>query len=319
MPRHRLDRSEGVRSSARFTNPQCEDGVVMIADKGRDRARGMLKICTLPDLGGAPDSPWPIRIKHVGMTMHSISYHAATGCHVAIVSWMAEVDSPERKPEGAYEGNVPALMEERFQLRLLAPYTMESIDSHDFDYEQGEHGLCQAVCHLKNTRQSDVLLPFICVGTGFVNGESEFARATGRIYVFDISTIVGEEGYKGKSSFKFKKLWESSLDQDIKGPVTALCQVEGYLLVAQGPNPGMIGGSKLYVYEFVNDALTGRSFYDAHFYVTSIKTLKYFIAFGDARHGVHLCTPLSPLSFRTPLRPRLCLSSCSRGSRSTWP
>jgi hypothetical protein len=40
----------------------------------------------------------------------------------------------------------------------------------------------------------------------------------------------------------------SSADlQDIKAPVTALCQLEGYLLVAQGPNPGMIGPSTLYV------------------------------------------------------------------------
>jgi len=50
----------------------------------------------------------------------------------------------------------------------------------------------------------------------------------------------------------------------------------------------MIGGSKLYVYELVNDSLVGRSFYDAHFFVTSIKTMKFYIAFGDARHGVHL-------------------------------
>ena len=229
----RLDRSEGVRSSARFTNPQCDDGLVMIADKGRDRARGMLKICTLPDLKATPDAAWATRVKQQGVTMHSLAFHAATGCHVAIVSWLAELDDPERKPEGAYEGEIPPLVEERYQMRLLAPYTLETIDAHDFDYEQGENGICVTVAHLKNTRQLDVLLPFICVGTGFVNGESEFSRATGRIYVFDISTIVGEEGYKGKSSFKFKKLWESSLDQDIKGPVTAMCQVRSRSLLTR--------------------------------------------------------------------------------------
>ena len=47
---------------------------------------------------------------------------------------------------------------------------------------------------------------------------------------------------------KLKKPFSSADLQDIKAPVTALCQLEGYLLVAQGPNPGMIGPSTLYVY-----------------------------------------------------------------------
>jgi hypothetical protein len=29
---------------------------------------------------------------------------------------------------------------------------------------------------------------------GFVNGESEASRATGRVYVFELSEVVGEEG-----------------------------------------------------------------------------------------------------------------------------
>ena len=68
----------------------------------------------------------------------------------------------------------------------------------------------------------------------------------------------------------------------------ACTQLEGYLLVAQGPNPGMIGGSKLYVYEWVGEKLEGRSFFDAHLYITTLKTLKYFIIFGDVRHSIHL-------------------------------
>lgn len=51
---------------------------------------------------------------------------------------------------------------------------------------------------------------------------------------------------------------------------------------------GMIGGSKLYVYEWVDEKLVGRSFYDAHFYISTIKTLKFYIIFGDQRHSVHL-------------------------------
>ena len=31
----------------------------------------------------------------------------------------------------------------------------------------------------------------------------------------------------------------------------------------------------------------GRSFFDAQFYITCIKTFKFLVMFGDARHGVH--------------------------------
>jgi hypothetical protein len=51
---------------------------------------------------------------------------------------------------------------------------------------------------------------------------------------------------------------------------------------------GMTGGSKLYVYEWVEEKLVGRSFFDAHLYITTLKTLKFFIIFGDVHHSLHL-------------------------------
>jgi hypothetical protein len=50
----------------------------------------------------------------------------------------------------------------------------------------------------------------------------------------------------------------------------------------------MTGGSKLYVYEWVEEKLVGRSFFDAHLYITTLKTLKFFIIFGDVHHSLHL-------------------------------
>jgi hypothetical protein len=55
----------------------------------------------------------------------------------------------------------------------------------------------------------------------------------------------------------------------------------------QGPNPGMIGGSKLYVYEWMEEKLVGRAFFDAFCYVTSLKTIKSFVIMGDIRHSLH--------------------------------
>jgi len=281
----KLDRNEGVRCSARFRSHAAgRDGIVCIADKGRDRARSMLKICSIPRDVTA-DSYWPVRTKHIGCTVHHIVYHPPSGCHVIISSVRDEMDE-ERKPEGTLEGKVPMLVEERYQLQLLAPYSLDVIDTHPFDYVNGEQALCLQLVHLKNTRNPDVLLPLLTVGTGFVNGESEATRATGRIYVFEVNEVVGEEG-EG-ASYKIKQLFSSADLQDIKAPVTAMAQLEGYLCVAQGPNPGMIGGSKLYVYEWVEEKLVGRAFHDAHLYISSLKTLKCFIMFGDVHCSIHL-------------------------------
>jgi hypothetical protein len=78
-----------------------------------------------------------------------------------------------------------------------------------FAYFQGEQALCLQLVHLKNTRNPDVLLPLLAVGTGFVNGESEASRATGRVYVFEVIEVVGEEGLEGRTSHKLKKLFSS--------------------------------------------------------------------------------------------------------------
>ena len=84
-----------MRSAARFNNLQCKDGIVCIADKGRDRAKGVLKICNIPE-GISSDTPWPLRTKHVGMTIHHVAFHAATGCLVLVVSSQQEMED-ERK------------------------------------------------------------------------------------------------------------------------------------------------------------------------------------------------------------------------------
>jgi hypothetical protein len=104
-------------------------------------------------------------------------------------------------------------------VQLLAPYTLEVIDTHTFDYANGEQAQCLQLVHLKNTRNPDVLLPLIAVGTGFVNGESEAARSTGRIYVYEVNEVVGEEGLEGRMSYKIKQVFSSADLQDIKAPV----------------------------------------------------------------------------------------------------
>ena len=58
---------------------------------------------------------------------------------------------------------------------------------------------------------------------GFVNGESEASRATGRVYVFEVSEVVGEEGLEGRASYKIKQVFSSADLQDIKVCVSRAC------------------------------------------------------------------------------------------------
>ena len=282
----KLDRNEGVRSSTRYCSTQCPDGIVCIADRGKDRARGMLKICEVP-AGLRVDSPWPARSHFVGYSVHHIAFHAPTGCHVAIVSKQTPIKE-ERLPEDFKEvGHVPELTAPTYMVQLLAPHSFEVLDTLDDLFEvDGETALCIQVVHLKNTQKRDALLPYVAIGTGFLNGETECSRACGRLYVVEITSVIGAEGYEGKQIYKLKKNWSSADLQDIKAPVTAVAQLEGYLVVGQGPNPGMIGGSKLYVYEWAEEKLVGRAFYDSYCYVTSLKTVKHFVIMTDVRHSL---------------------------------
>lgn len=60
--------------------------------------------------------------------------------------------------------------------------------------------------------------------------------------VLEVLSVVAEEGAE-ESAFKFKRLWVNDLD--IKGPIHYVSSIEGYLLVAQGPNYGMNGICKV--------------------------------------------------------------------------
>jgi hypothetical protein len=55
------------------------------------------------------------------------------------------------------------------------------------------------------------------IGTGFLNGESETHRGCGRLYVVEITSVVGEEGYDGRSIYKLKEKW-SSEDLQVSTP-----------------------------------------------------------------------------------------------------
>lgn len=69
---------------------------------------------------------------------------------------------------------------------------------------------------------------FLAVGTGIFRGED--LPAKGFVYIFDVIEVVPEPG-KPETNHKLKLV----VKEEVRGAVSSLCDIEGYLLSAQGP------------------------------------------------------------------------------------
>ncbi|KAG8822864.1 mRNA cleavage and polyadenylation factor subunit, partial [Serendipita sp. 399] len=114
---------------------------------------------------------------------------------------------------------------------------------------------------------------FISVGTSIHRGEDLAVR--GGTYIFDVAEVVQDTEAKGKRRHKLKLLCK----EEAKGPITALCGINGYLVSSMG--------QKIFVRAFdLNERLVGVAFLDAGVYVTSIRCLKNFLMITDAVKSV---------------------------------
>ena len=112
-------------------------------------------------------------------------------------------------------------------------------------------------------------------------------------YIFDIVEVVADQSAPGpKRWYKLKLLCRD----DAKGPVTALCGFEGYLVSSMGQKVRM--GAALYELELTREVqifvrafdaderLVGVAFLDVGVYVTSLRSVKNLLLVGDAVKSV---------------------------------
>jgi cleavage and polyadenylation specificity factor subunit 1 len=108
--------------------------------------------------------------------------------------------------------------------------------------------------------------------------KDEDTLTKGRVFVLDLEYKEGTSHDGGKTSM----LKVNAYEQQERGPVTQMCEMERHLVIC--------GGRRIFMYQFDPEerCLTAKAFWDCDYYVTSISAVKNFLVFGDILTSVNL-------------------------------
>ncbi|KAI9004902.1 CPSF A subunit region-domain-containing protein [Phycomyces nitens] len=268
---HPMKADQAVIGFTQFHNVNLKHGFISID------AESTVRLCGLPVDNATYDMDWVMQRIPLGQTAHKIQYDPTMRVYAVLVSTPqavrlrneegAPVDGKEE--EGREPGEFLPLVD-RFSLLMVSPVTWETVDRIEFEeYEQGFSLQCVA---LESKQTSTGRKHFMTVGTGFLRGEDTAMR--GSIYIFDIIEVVPEPN-NPQTNHRYKHLHT----EDVKGAVTAMCDVSGHLVSCIG--------SKVIIWSFEdNESLVGVAFIDVQIYVTSLCSIKNFILLGDAQKSI---------------------------------
>ncbi|CAN6627777.1 protein Cft1p [Trichomonascus vanleenenianus] len=217
---------------------------------------------------------WPTRRLHFGETINNICYHEAG--QVYALSTMKEMPydyvDEDGIPIAGLKEDIPKGNSYKSTLKLLSPLTWTIIDEKEMEDNEVIMTLKTVVLTLseKAKRKKE----FLSFGTSILRGEDLAAKGT--FYVYDAIGVVPEPG-KPETDRKLKEVAQES----VKGAVTALCDVEGHLLIAQG--------QKVVVRNLQEDnSIIPVAFLDLNMYIVTAKAVKNFLILGDALRSVWL-------------------------------
>uniref|UniRef100_A0A8B9DUV1 Cleavage and polyadenylation specific factor 1 n=1 Tax=Anser cygnoides TaxID=8845 RepID=A0A8B9DUV1_ANSCY len=224
---HPMTIDGSVESFAPFHNVNCPKGFLYF------NRQGELRISVLPAYLSY-DAPWPVRKIPLRCTAHYVAYHVESKVYAVATS---VINSCTRIPRMTGEEKEFESIErderyihpqqEAFSIQLISPVSWETIPNTRIDLEEWEHVTCMKTVSLKSEETVSGLKGYIAVGTCLMQGEEVTCR--GRILIMDIIEVVPEPG-QPLTKNKFKVLYE----KEQKGPVTALCHCNGYLVSAIG-------------------------------------------------------------------------------------
>lgn len=270
---HSMEVDGVVTSFAMFNNISCPNGFLYFNEEEE------LRFSVLPSQFDL-DGHWPTRHVHIGRTVRFVGYHVESKTYALVMSRQVKVERIVRvggeekdyDPVEAGTGYIHATTEQ-FELQLVSPVSWEFIPGTAIPLEEWEHVTCMKNVLLSSEGTSSGLKGYVAMGTNYNYGEDVTNR--GRIWILDIIEVVPEPG-KPLTKNKIK----TTYCKDQKGPVTALCQVKGYLLSAIG--------QKIYIWQLKESDLIGIAFIDAQIYVHTAISLRNLILIADVHKSISL-------------------------------
>ncbi|XP_053531243.1 cleavage and polyadenylation specificity factor subunit 1 isoform X1 [Ictalurus punctatus] len=262
-----------IESFSPFHNVNCPKGFLYFNKQGE------LRISVLPTYLSY-DAPWPVRKIPLRCTVHYVNYHVESKVYAVCSSIKEPCTRIPRMTGEEKEFEIIDRDEryinpqqDKFFIQLISPVSWEAIPNTRIDLEEWEHVTCMKTVALKSQETVSGLKGYVAIGTCLMQGEEVTCR--GRILILDVIEVVPEPG-QPLTKNKFKVLYE----KEQKGPVTALCHCNGYLVSAIG--------QKIFLWSLKDNDLTGMAFIDTQLYIHQMYSIKNFILAADVMKSISL-------------------------------
>lgn len=250
-------------SAAPYNDHRVRNGLVFLDQKQNAR------ICELPVENVNYDNYWPIRRIAVGESITGVAYHEHLNTYVVATSKLVPyeaVDEQNVAIVGTDIDKMPASTD-CGSIKLVSPLNWLTIDTIPFD--NGEVVMSMKTMILDvglSTSKFKSKREFVAVGTGRYRMED--LAANGLFNLYEIIDIIPEPG-RPETNHKFKRYFR----EVTKGAVTAVAEVLGRFLVAQG--------QKIIVRDLQDTGVVSVAFIDTLVYVSEAKAFGNLVLLGD--------------------------------------
>ncbi|KAF8500474.1 CPSF A subunit region-domain-containing protein [Russula emetica] len=208
-----------------------------------------------------------------GRSYTNIVFEPTSNLLVAASLVQAQFSSYDEEGNEMWSPDAPNVSYPTSESSALELFSSDYVAIDGYEFASNEFVNSLACVSLETLSTESGHKDFIAVGTTINRGEDLAVK--GATYVFEIVEVVPEPGPVMKRSFKLRLRCRD----EAKGPVTAVCGIDGYLVSSMG--------QKIFVRAFdLDERLVGVAFLDVGVYVTTMRSLKNLLIIGDAVKSV---------------------------------
>jgi cleavage and polyadenylation specificity factor subunit 1 len=247
----------GVRGMSSFHTEGCERGFIY-AD-----SNGIARVTQLPSGINFAELSLPTRKVPLDCPVDHIAYHLPMETYVVTTTYKEPFELPkddDYHKEWAKENITLKPMADSGAIKLVNPINWSVIDTVNLG--PCEVAMCLKSLNLEVSEETKERRLLIAVGTAITKGDDLPTR--GRLYVYDIVTVIPEPGRPETN----KKLKLVAKEEIPRGAITAISEIgtQGLMLIAQGQKC-MVRGLK------EDGTLLPVAFMDMSCHVTSVREL----------------------------------------------